>query len=232
MKTLLCVEDELDLLRNNSIFFEERGYTVLAAENLTQAREYLDKQTPDAIILDIMLPDGNGLDLLLELRAQGVKTPILMLTAWGRNENIAHGLRAGANDYISKPFSYDVLLARVETMFRNVEQVPETVARGPLKLDIAANRAFLNGEDMLLTHKEFALLLLFLQYEGRTMSAEYLYEKVWGQPINDDNRTLKKHLSNLRKKLEEGNSGYEITMSRGEGYRFEKTAKKTVEALK
>jgi DNA-binding response OmpR family regulator len=223
MKTILCVEDEPKILDNNRAALTQAGYVVLTAENLAQAREHLSKCTPGAIVLDIMLPDGNGLEFLKELRAGGSKIPVIMLTAWSESFNIAKGLRAGANDYLGKPFEYEVLLARVEALFRNVEQIPEVVERGPLKLDITAGRAFLNNVDMLLTQKEFSLLLLFAQNEKRAMSAEYLYEKVWRQAIGDDNRTLKKHLSNLRKKLEDGNSGYKIIATRGEGYCFEKT---------
>ncbi|MDR2788008.1 MAG: response regulator transcription factor [Candidatus Accumulibacter sp.] len=222
MKTILCIEDEREVLDNNRAALMWAGYAVLAAENLAQARKQLLHRSPDAIVLDIMLPDGNGLDFLRELRAAGNRIPVLMLTARGESASVAKGLRAGANDYLGKPFDYEVLLARVEALFRNVEQVPEALERGPLKLDIAAGRAFLNGVDMLLTQKEFSLLLLFVQDEGHVMSAEYLYKKSWGQPIGDDHRTLKKHMSNLRRKLEEGNSGYKITAARGEGYCFEK----------
>jgi DNA-binding response OmpR family regulator len=218
MKTILCVEDELKVLKNNSKALTDAGYAVLTAENLAQAREHLSRQTPDAIVLDIMLPDGLGLDWLKELREQGNKVPVLMLTAWDKPYDKARGLRAGANDYLGKPFEYEELLARVEAMFRNVSQVPETVVRGPLKLDIAASRAFLNGADMLLTHKEFSLLLLFAQHEGRTLSAEYLYEKVWGQPMAEDDNAIRATISRLRKKLT--GSGCSISTDQGEGYCF------------
>jgi DNA-binding response OmpR family regulator len=220
VKTLLCVEDEQNLLRNNRIFFEERGYAVLAAENLNQAREHLAAHTPSAIILDIMLPDGNGLEFLRELRARGIKTPVLMLTAWGRNENITQGLRAGANDYISKPFDYEVLLARVETMFRNAEFIPETYTVGSLRFEISPMMAYINGEDMLLTQKDFAALLLFAQHENRVMGAEYIYEKVWGHTMAENDSAVRAAISRLRQKLE--NSGYTITAKRNEGYCFQK----------
>ncbi|GHU79781.1 DNA-binding response regulator [Clostridia bacterium] len=220
MKTLLCVEDELDLLYDNRHFFEKSGYTVLTAETLKEAREHLAAHTPDAIILDIMLPDGLGLDLLRELREAGDHTPVLLLTAWGRPQNIADGLRAGANDYLPKPFDYDVLLARVETMFRNVKHIPDTITLGALKLDVAASEAFVNGKDLQLTPKQFSLLLHFVQHEGQTMTAEYLYKKIWGQPLNNDSNALRNAAYGLRKKL--AGSGYTITADYGNGYRFEK----------
>jgi DNA-binding response OmpR family regulator len=219
MKTILCVEDEPYVLENNRKTFEDSGYHVLTAENIAQARAHLSIRAPDAVVLDIMLPDGNGIDFLKELREAGSRVPIIMLTAWHKNADIARGLRAGANDHLGKPFEYDVLLARVEAMFRNVGEVPGLVEKGPLKLDVIANQAFLDGADMLLTQKEFSLLLLFSQNEGRMLSTEYLYEKVWGKPMNEDANTVRFQISRLRKKLI--GSGYAIAAEYGEGYRFE-----------
>jgi DNA-binding response OmpR family regulator len=220
MKTLLLVEDELNILENNRRFFEGEGYSVLLAGNLARAREHLAREAPGAIVLDIMLPDGNGLDLLKELRETGSKIPIIMLTAWNKSSDVARGLKLGANDYVSKPFTYEVLQARMEAMFRNVGQVPDLVEKGPLKLDMIASQAFLNGLDMLLTQKEFSLLLLFAQNEGRMLGAEYLYEKAWGQPMNEDANKVRAQISRLRKKL--SGSGYTIAVEYGEGYRLEK----------
>lgn len=219
MRTLLLVEDERDILENNRDFFTAEGYRVLSAETLAQAREHLQNETPGAIVLDIMLPDGNGLDLLSELRTAGSRIPIIMLTAWGKSSDVARGLKLGANDYMSKPFTYEVLLARVETMFRNTEHIPETITKGRLTLQMTSMIARLDGQDILLTQKEFALLLLFAQNEGRTMSAEYIYEKVWGCTTNNDFRTVKFQVSRLREKI--ADSGYIITAVRGKGYRFE-----------
>jgi DNA-binding response OmpR family regulator len=218
VRTILCVEDELKILNNNRVALTRAGYEVLTAMNLAQAREHLSRGPCGAIVLDIMLPDGNGLDFLMELRAAGSKIPVIMLTAWGENADVARGLRAGANDYLGKPFDYEVLLARVEALFRNVEQIPESLEKGPLKLDIAAGRAFLNGADMLLTQKEFSLLLIFAQNEGRTMSAEYLYEKIWGQPMANDANAVRIAVSRLRKRL--SGTGYSLNSEHKEGYRF------------
>ncbi len=218
MKTVLLVEDELDILENHRRFFEEEGYRVLLAATYAKAREHLARETPGAIVLDIMLPDGNGLDLLSELRAAGSRIPIIMLTAWGKSRDVARGLRLGANDYMSKPFTYEVLKARVDAMFRNVEQIPETISRGGLRLDILSGQAFLNGEDLNLVQKEFALLTLFVQNEGRALGAPCLYEKVWGQPMGKNDGSLRKQILNLRKKLEGG--GCVISPKYSDGYRF------------
>lgn len=222
MRTLLCVEDEKILLKNNRDFFERSGYRVLPAENLAQARDWLSRETPDAILLDIMLPDGNGLDLLAELRAAGSKLPIIMLTAWGEPKDVSKGYRLGASAYLSKPFDYEAVLAAIEGIFRSIDEVPEVIVKGSLILKITSRIALISGVDMLLTQKEFALLMIFAQNEDRTISSEYLYEKVWNASMGTDNRTLKKHISNVRKRLEDGNSGYTITAIYNEGYCFER----------
>jgi DNA-binding response OmpR family regulator len=121
---------------------------------------------------------------------------------------------------MSKPFTYEVLQARVEAMFRNVEQVPEVIEKGPFTLKLSSMTALIDGNDILLTQKEFALLLLFVQHEKQTMSAEYLYEKVWEQDMNKEARALQQQISNLRDKISK--SGYIIPAVRGAGYRFEK----------
>ena len=220
MKTILCVEDEPRVLRNNIEYLTEAGFRVLDAKNLAEARGHLANEQPNAIVLDIMLPDGNGLDLLQELRQAGNKVPVIMLTAWGEPKDVARGLKLGANDYLSKPFEYEVLLARVEAMFRNVEQVPEVITKGALTLKVKTMMAYLHGKDMGLKPKEFSMLLMFVENEGRVMSMAQLYETVWETTMNDDNRTLKKHISDLRKKLEK--SGYAISTVYGGGYRFER----------
>ena len=221
MKTILCVEDEIRVLRNNIKYLSEAGFRVLAAKNLTEARKHLSKKTPDAIVLDIMLPDGNGLDLLQELRKTGNKVPIIMLTAWGEPQDIARGLKLGANDYMSKPFEYEVLIARIEAMFRSVEQIPETVTKGTLSLKFAAGEAYVNDSNLMLTPKDYFILQLFVQNENRLMSAGYIYEIVWGQPMVKDSQALTKAVSRLRNKL--SGCGYTITMEYGNGYRFERS---------
>ena len=238
MKLILCIEDELDVLDNNRKAFEDAGYAVLAAANLEQARELLSRQTPDAIVLDIMLPDGLGLDLLQELRSGKTtvsdpgtnyalritnyelsKIPVILLTAWDKPYDVARGLRLGANDYLSKPFEYEVLLARVETMFRNVEQMPLRIAYGKLSFDISSGQAFAGDVDLVLKPKEYSLLLYFVQNARKIMDAEELYQKVWNAPLGGDKNALQATISALRKKITP--HGYDIDMVRGKGYYFE-----------
>jgi DNA-binding response OmpR family regulator len=219
MKTLLLVEDERDLLQNNKRLFEENGYAVLSAETLSEARVHLKQNNPNAVVLDITLPDGSGLNLLCELRESGNDIPVLLLAEWDKPRNIAEGFRAGANGYLPKPFDYDVLLARMEAMLRGAERVPSVVAKGALKLDVTAGEAFVNGADLMLTPKQFSLLLHFVQHEGQTLSAEDIYNRIWRRPMAGDSGALRSAASQLRKKL--SGSGYTVVAEYGDGYRFE-----------
>lgn len=217
-KRILLVEDNEKIMQGNQRMLLRRGYGVASALTLTEARREFEAQTPDLIVLDIMLPDGSGLDFMAELR-QYSKVPVLLLTGLTTPEDVVRGLTAGGDDYLSKPYDFGVLLARVEALLRRAEQIPETLTRDRLSLDVAAGAATLDGVDLLLTQKEFALLLIFTQNAGRFISAEYLYEKVWKQPMASDSQAFRKALQRLREKIKD--SGWRIEMSRGEGYSFE-----------
>ena len=233
MKTILCVEDETKILYTNERMLTADGYRVLTAENLAQAREILAASSPqcggiagggspppDAIVLDIMLPDGNGLDYLQELRAAGCTTPIIMLTAWNRSNNVARGLDLGANDYIGKPFEYEVLFSRIKALFRNIEQIPEFIVKNNITLRVRSMEFSIGNDRIKLPPVEFFMLQLLIENEGKTLSAEHLYEKVWGADMNDDPNAVKIAVTRLRKKL--AGSEYGITTVYGEGYRFER----------
>ncbi len=216
-KRILLVEDNEKIMQGNRRMLLRRGYEVAAALTLGEARKALKAQRPDLIVLDIMLPDGSGLDFMGEFRRYS-KVPILLLTGLTTPEDIVRGLRLGGDDYLAKPYDFGVLLARVEALLRRAEQIPDKLTRGRLSLDVAAGAAALDGTDLLLTQKEFALLLIFAQNEGRFIRAEVLYEKVWKQPMLGDSQSLKKTVYRLREKIK--GSGWRIELSRGEGYGF------------
>jgi DNA-binding response OmpR family regulator len=237
MHNILFVEDDKDIQEVNKNMLERRGgYVVRTAMNLAEARQRIKESVPDLIVLDIMLPDGSGLDFLRELRGDSLSLsgsaslsgsgdiPVLLLTALNESSDVVTGLRAGGDDYLAKPYDNDVLLARIESLLRRTGRVLKTLAKGPLTADIIAGRVFINGHDngrdLLLTQKEFAVLLLFMQNEGITMSAESVYEKVWKRPLGDDKNTLQVTISNLRKKIDP--SGYGISVLRGQGYMFQR----------
>jgi len=226
MYNILLVDDNKDIQKLNKEMLERRGdYKVSLAMNLSEVRKQIAENRPDLIILDIMLPDGSGLDFIQELRNRNEEKdiPVLLLTALGETTDIVKGLDMGGDDYLAKPYENAVLLARIETLLRRTSRVPKTLTKGTLTLDIISGRAFIEGRDLLLTQKEFAVLLLLTQNEERTISAETIYNSVWKQTTETDTNTIKATISNIRKKIEP--SGYGITVLRGKGYVFKSESK-------
>jgi len=216
---LLLVEDGPIVQENNKRILSRRGYQLRQAYSLEQARAIIAEEEPRAIILDIELPDGNGLDFLQEVRKTS-NVPVLMLTAMGTAQDIIKGLEIGGDDYLPKPYELSIFLMRVEALLRRASIVPVALQIGRLRLNPASSKAFLGGEDMGLSQKEYALLQQFVQHPEKMLGADYLYEKVWGQKLYDDDNSLKVTISKLRSKL--NGSGYAIVASRGEGYCFER----------
>ena len=216
---LLLVEDEMIVQAKNKRILERRGYVLRQAFTLAEARAIIAEEAPRGIILDVRLPDGNGLRFLRELRKTS-NVPVLVLTSMGTPEDMIQGLEAGGDDYLPKPYDLPLFLTRVEALLRRASMIPETIEAGPLKLEPASGRAFLNGEDMALSQKEYALLQQFVQHPEELLRVETLYEKVWGQVMIDDDSSLKNMVYRLRKKL--NGSGYTITAERGEGYMLER----------
>ena len=218
MNNILLVEDNEDIQEINKDLLEEHGYTVCLAMNLKEARESISRLAPDLIVLDIQLPDGNGLDFLKELRDEKKSMPVLLLTASSESSTEIEGIQSGGDDFIAKPYNNEVLLARIEGLFRRAAKVPETILRGSLTLDTFSRRAFIDGEDLQLTSKEFDVLFVLVQNEGNLMTAPDIYEKVWSQPMFGDDNAVKTVISRLRPKIEP--SGYGIDTFRGKGYMF------------
>ncbi|MDR0491158.1 MAG: response regulator transcription factor [Oscillospiraceae bacterium] len=216
---LLLVEDDPRIQTNNKKILEREGYSLKQALTLREARSVIAEEPPCAIVLDIQLPDGSGLDFLRELRKTS-NVPVLMLTGMGTPQDIVKGLEAGGDDYLPKPYEFPVFLARVQTLLRRASIMPETLSIGPIRIDTASGKAYVGGEEMGLSQKEYALLQLFIQQPGEILSAEYLYEKAWGQKLAGDENALRMGVSRLRSKL--ADSGYTIASSRGEGYCFER----------
>lgn len=220
-KRILLVEDNEKIMQGNKRMLEWEGYAIDTAVTLAEAYAKLELCRPSLIVLDIMLPDGSGLDFMHTLReSTNAGIPILLLTGLTTQKDILHGLRSGGDDYLTKPYDFEILLARVEALLRRSERVPERISKGRLTLDVAAGVALLGETDLLLTKKEFALLLIFVQNPERFIDGEYLYEKVWKQPLAGDANALKSTIKRLRSKIE--GSGWQIEWSRGEGYCLEK----------
>ena len=225
-RTVLLVEDNKKLNEINRRALENKGYEVLTAFTLAQARERLVSCTPDVILLDVMLPDGNGFQFCREIRG-ATDAHIIFLTSRAEEAEQLRGLEFGGDDYITKPFKLEMLIGRVQSVMRRrgmTETPSAALAKGNLRLDALSGRAFINETDILLQPKEFAVLNFFFQNEGKTVSAEAIYESVWGQPMGDDKSAVIKRVHSLRSKLTEGNCDFEISNVYGKGYRFEKKA--------
>ncbi|MDM8200736.1 response regulator transcription factor [Allofournierella massiliensis] len=220
MSTILLVEDNPHIMKINAQLLTLRGYQVLQAETAAQAREQLRWHPVDLIVLDILLPDGSGLELCRELKAQR-PIPILFLTALGENQDVVEGLRAGGDDYLAKPYDLEVLVARIEARLRAAGEVRRYFGYGGLKLDLLTMTGYVNGKDIQLTQKEFTALLLLARAAERKVSQEELMEALWGPDAHAESRALWTLISRLRKKLNSQESRLEISSLRGGGYLLE-----------
>lgn len=218
---ILCVEDNPEVQTFNKELLEAKGFTVNLAMTLAEARKETAREMPNLIVLDIHLPDGNGLDFLRELRERS-NIPVIALTNNKKEVDIVTGLASGCDDYLTKPYAFPVLCARIEALMRRAARLPDTVEKGSLKLDIPAGQAFIDGTNLMLKPKEFLLLLYLVQHEDKLIAVEQLYETVWKAPMGDDKSALNTRISALRKSLEDGGCGYTVTASRNKGYCFEK----------
>lgn len=230
-KGILMIEDNQAILRTNRMMLELEGYPVLTAETLEQGREIMKREQPALILLDILLPDGNGLQYCRELLGHNGPR-ILFLSALNTPEDIIAGLRAGGDDYMTKPYLLEELLARVEALLRR-PVVPgheiNSLCIGSLELKNTAggSRAYLGGKDLLLTPKELALLSILLQKQGEFVLTHVLYEQVWGMKALDT-RTVKHHIRRLREKLVK-DPQIVIESEQGKGYRvLEKSTHKLI----
>ena len=217
----MLVEDSKKVQNYNNYLLSEQGFDVITAMTLAEAETCLETRDPDAIILDIGMPDGSGLDFLRELRRIS-RIPVLLLTGFGESKDIVLGFETGCDDYLTKPYTFEVLLVRLLRLIQGAEQVPEIVTKGLLTLKLIPREAYVNGKNLLLTPKFYSLLQFLIQNENRMIGAEKIYEAVWGRPMAGNSQALHTAVSRLRSKLK--GCGYTITTGYGNGYRFERDA--------
>jgi len=226
-KTILVVEDDQDLCSLLEYNLSRAGYEVRIANQVEGTLEIAQSIGPDLILLDVMLPDGDGFDICRLLRASTAlaEVPILFLTARGEEVDRVLGLEIGGDDYITKPFSPRELVARVKVHLRRKgapAAAPEATTSGPLEIDASARRAFVNGQQIALTATEFRLLEFFLANPGKVFSREMLLETIWGHERNVTPRNVDVHVRRLREQIEESpNDPKWLQTVRGFGYRFE-----------
>ena len=173
-----------------------------ACETVAGARQELSGQRFHMVLLDLRLPDGDGLDVLRRMRRSGDKTPVIVLTAHGETEQRVQGLQAGADDYVVKPFSVHELDARIQAVQRRVEQPASSLRLGDAEIDVAGHRVVRDGDEHRLLPKEAELLAHLLRHRGQACSRDDLLRAVWGYDATPTTRTVDTHVFQLRKKIE------------------------------
>jgi DNA-binding response OmpR family regulator len=223
MTTVLVVDDDLTVRDVVRRYLELGGHQVALADNGEDALAWIASHKPDLVVLDLMLPGIDGLEVCRRLRATS-SVPVVMLTALGEEENRIAGLQLGADDYVTKPFSPRELALRVSSVLRRTAPTPPSgeVADGDLRLDVPARRATLRGVDLALTSREFDLLAFFLTHPGEAFTREQLLEKVWGWDFGDQS-TVTVHVRRLREKIEATPARpTRIATVWGVGYRYDR----------
>lgn len=219
---LLIAEDELDLAEALTVFFEKNHFSVDAVHNGFDAYEYAASGGYDGVILDVMMPKMNGIQVLERLRAEGCRTPIMMLTAKGQKDDRITGFNAGADDYLPKPFDPDELLSRVRAMLRRSEAYqPSVLAWGDVTLDPGTGLLACGGQSVRLGGREFQVMELFLRNPRQIIPAERFLERIWGYDSEVEVSVVWVYISYLRKKLTALQADVEIRASRNLGYSLE-----------
>jgi two-component system alkaline phosphatase synthesis response regulator PhoP len=224
-KKILIVEDEPGILVSLRDELESEGYIVCTAESGDKALETAKKESPDLIILDIMLPVLNGYEVCKKLRMEGDATPIIMLTVKDKEVDKVLGLELGADDYVTKPFSLRELTARVKAVIRRAEERTKQLANysfGKIALDFRKYEATRKGKKIDLTPLEFRMLKLLIEKKGQVISRDDFLDQIWGEEnVSVSFRTVDSHIANIRKKIEDDPANPKHILSlRSVGYKF------------
>ena len=221
---ILYAEDEIAMSEAVTDILTYHKYTVDAVYDGEEALAFARAETYDAIILDIMMPKKSGMDVLRTLRAEGCKTPIILLTAKAEVEDRVEGLDAGADDYLPKPFDMGELLARVRAVLRRRENfTPEVITCGDLSLNLQSCELSCGDRSFVLSKIEYRIMELLMLHRGMYFSTEDLLTKVWGYDTESELGIVWVYISNLRKKLLALHAHAEIRVKRGIGYMLEET---------
>ena len=228
MQKILIVEDEQPIRKLLEYNLQLSGYDTISAADGEVAIELALNEKPDLIVLDLMLPKLDGIEVCKRLRSGGINIPIIMLTAKGDEFDKVHGLEIGADDYMTKPFSPREVTARIKAVLRRSEakvdspEVEEILKSGPLKVYMERYEVYLHGEKLDFTPKEFELLAYLIQNKNRVLSRDLLLSAVWNYDFAGDTRIVDVHVSHLREKVEiDTRKPQFIKTVRGIGYKFE-----------
>ena len=224
MSRILVIEDDLAILQGVRDNLAYDGYEVLTATDGEAGYRLMREETPDLVILDLMLPRMNGYELCRRVRDEGITTPILMLTARSEEMDRVLGLDLGADDYVSKPFSVPELLARVRAILRRTQSpaaLPDTLRFGDVEVDFQRYEARKAGQPVQMSRKELGVLRCLASREGEVVTREELLDEVWGYDHYPSTRTVDNHIASLRAKVEEDASNpYYLLTVHGVGYKF------------
>jgi two-component system KDP operon response regulator KdpE len=223
-RRILAVDDELQILRALKATLRAQGYEVITAANMEEGLDAAAVSSVDAAIIDLLLPDGDGIELCRRLR-EWTSMPIILLSAVGEEGEKVRALRAGADDYVTKPFGARELVARLEAVLRRTSPEPEesVLEVAGLTVDLADHVVRRDGEQVHLTPTEFGLLRMFVRNRGRLLTHRALLVEVWGPEYADDITVLRGQIANLRRKIEPADRArrHYIRTEPGIGYRFE-----------
>lgn len=214
---ILVVEDEIGIANFLKQGLEEEGYEVLVAHDGRSGLEKAQTQKVDIILLDWILPQMLGIDVCAAIRKEDSKTPILFLTAKDTIQETIEGLKAGANDYIKKPFSFDELVERIKIHFRNENQI-DVLTLGRLKLILSKYQVFSNNQEVLLTQREYELLLYLIKNKGKVCTRNQIINDVWDIHFDYDTGVIDVFINSIRKKLNLNKEDELIKTIRGVGY--------------
>ena len=218
---VLVCDDEAQILRALRVILRDAGYEAVPANTGEEALDVAAVRHPEAAIIDLVLPDIDGVEVCRQLR-EWTQIPIIVLSAVGEEDAKVRALAAGADDYVTKPFGPRELIARLEAVLRRSASEPEdaVIDADGLELDLGARVVRLNGEEVHLTPKEFDLLRVLARNRGRLMTHRELLNTVWGAGYGEDTQVLRAHVANLRRKIEPPEGPRYIKTDPGVGYRF------------
>ena len=221
---ILIAEDEVATAKALKVLLEKAKYSVDIVHNGNDAWNYISSGSYEVIVLDIMMPGMNGLEVLAKMRREQISTPVLMLTAKSEIEDRVAGLEAGADDYLPKPFATSELIARIKALGRRSENYSaREMQAGNLLLDGNKDEMRVDDKSISLTNKEYQLMELFVLHPKHVFSTDHLMEKIWGCDSDSDIDVVWTHIGYVRKKLRELNANVEIKTIRGAGYSLEVT---------
>ncbi|MDU7027020.1 MULTISPECIES: winged helix-turn-helix domain-containing protein [Robinsoniella] len=219
---IYCVEDDMNIRELVAYALKTSGYEAIGFENAAEFYKGLKNGNPDLILLDIMLPDEDGISILKKLRARNEHKdiPVIMLTAKSTEYDKVKGLDVGADDYVTKPFGVMELISRIKAVLRRSQKSISTdmMVLGDIHLDIQKHEVTVSGKEVILTYKEFELLTYLMKNQGIVLSRDKILEVIWNYDYEGESRTVDVHIGSLRQKL--GSSGNMIETVRGVGYKM------------